>query len=209
MITGIYKILNKINNKIYIGSATNIKKRWRDHKWYLKQNKHHNLHLQSAWNKYGEENFEFTIILECTIDELIIKEKEFIILFKSKNSNHGYNINDPRKIYLGKNCSEEIKNKQSERMLGEKNPMYGKYGREHPKFNISPSAIVRNKMSVAKMGIPTHRRSYCKLTPSDIIEIRKMYNEEKISQPKIAVKYNVCCTTINQIINKKIWIDII
>jgi len=46
MITGIYKIRNKQNNKVYIGSAVDIKKRWRDHKWNLKENKHHNPHLQ-------------------------------------------------------------------------------------------------------------------------------------------------------------------
>jgi len=37
--TGIYKILNKINGKVYIGSATDIAKRWRDHKWHLNHNK--------------------------------------------------------------------------------------------------------------------------------------------------------------------------
>jgi group I intron endonuclease len=208
MITGIYKILNKENNKVYIGSATDIKKRWRDHKWYLNHNLHHNSHLQSAWNKYGINNFEFSIIVECNIDELLIKENEFIKRYDSLNNSYGYNVNDPRKIYLGKKCSEETKNKQSKRMLGKNNPMFGKFGVEHPKFNVSPSTTARNKMSVAKIGISTHRRSYCKLTSNDIPDIRRMYNEEKISQPKIAIKYNVCCTTINQIINNKIWIDV-
>ena len=209
MITGVYKILNKTNRKVYIGSATDIKKRWRDHKWYLNHNFHHNSHLQSAWNKYGVDNFEFLIILECTIDELLKNETEFILKYNSLNSVYGYNINEPHKIYLGNKCSEELKKQQSERMLGDKNPMYGLFGNKHPKFNVAPSVKARNEMSAAKKGIPTHRRSYCKLTPNDILNIRKMYNEEKISQSKIAIKYGVCCTTISQIIRGKIWIDVI
>jgi group I intron endonuclease len=208
MITGIYKILNKINNKIYIGSATDIKKRWRDHKWHLNHNIHHNPHLQSAWNKYGRDNFEFSIILVCSANELLIKENECVKIYNTLNNNHGYNINDPQKICLGKKCSEETKSKQSKRMLGINNPMYGKHGAEHPKFNVTLSISMRNQMSSKKKGIPTNRRPHSKLTPEDIIIIRKMYNEEKISQPKIAIKYNVCCTTINQIINNKIWINI-
>ena len=42
---GIYKIVNSINNKIYVGSAKNIKKRWSAHKSDLNKNKHHNKHL--------------------------------------------------------------------------------------------------------------------------------------------------------------------
>lgn len=59
---GIYQILNKINNKIYIGSSIDIISRFHQHKTALRHNKHHCLYLQNSWNKYGEENFEFLII---------------------------------------------------------------------------------------------------------------------------------------------------
>jgi group I intron endonuclease len=50
-IAGVYMITNLVNNKVYIGSSTNIHKRiWR-HKSVLKKNKHYNLHLQSAWSE--------------------------------------------------------------------------------------------------------------------------------------------------------------
>ncbi len=52
---GTYKIVNKINNKIYYGSSKHIKK----HKSQLKNNKHHCLYLQRAYNKYGANNFEY------------------------------------------------------------------------------------------------------------------------------------------------------
>ena len=58
---GIYKITNNINNKFYIGSSKNITKRFKEHKWRLKNNKHPNNKLQNSWNKYGEENFKFEV----------------------------------------------------------------------------------------------------------------------------------------------------
>lgn len=65
-ISGIYVIYNKINKKSYLGSSNNIiKSRWKFHLYNLCKNKHANTHLQSAWNLYGKENFEFLIIESC------------------------------------------------------------------------------------------------------------------------------------------------
>ena len=58
----IYCYTNKINNKSYIGRTENIHKRWLRHISELNSNKHHCLHLQRAWNKYGKDNFTFSII---------------------------------------------------------------------------------------------------------------------------------------------------
>ena len=58
---GIYKITNLINNKFYIGSSSDLKKRLYEHRRELNLGVHANKHLQSAWNKYGEENFKFEI----------------------------------------------------------------------------------------------------------------------------------------------------
>lgn len=60
----IYQIRNKINNKIYIGSTNNVRKRWNNHRSKLNNNIHENQYLQKAWNKYGEINFQFSIIEE-------------------------------------------------------------------------------------------------------------------------------------------------
>ena len=74
-ISGIYAIINIINEKKYIGSSKSVYYRWRhSHVPNLKQGTHHNNHLQNAWNKYGEDNFEFKVIEEC--DESIILKRE-------------------------------------------------------------------------------------------------------------------------------------
>lgn len=78
MNSGIYQIENKVNSKVYTGSSNNIKRRWQKHKALLRHNKHQNSHLQAAWNKYGEDNFIFSIIELCSIDSLLDREQYFI-----------------------------------------------------------------------------------------------------------------------------------
>lgn len=61
----IYKIENKVNGKIYIGSTVRpfyIRKY--EHLSSLRDNIHYNSYLQRSFNKYGEDNFEFIIIEE-------------------------------------------------------------------------------------------------------------------------------------------------
>lgn len=55
--SGIYQILNLINNKRYIGQTINFDNRKRQHFSLLKRNQCHNLHLQKSYNKYGKEIF--------------------------------------------------------------------------------------------------------------------------------------------------------
>ena len=73
VICGIYCIENKINRKKYIGQSVDIYDRWYQHKYELSNNRHHNNHLQNAWNKYGCENFDFYILEEC--DEYKLDER--------------------------------------------------------------------------------------------------------------------------------------
>lgn len=92
MKSGIYKILNKINNKLYVGSAVNINNRWYLHKSRLKNKKHDNQYLQNAWDKYGESNFLFEVIEFCEREVLIEREQKYIDLYKSWDRKSGYNI---------------------------------------------------------------------------------------------------------------------
>ncbi len=75
----VYKIENKITNDIYVGSAINLTKRKYYHLYDLKNNKHHSIILQNSYNKYGEENFGFSILEEVYEKEnLIIREQYHI-----------------------------------------------------------------------------------------------------------------------------------
>lgn len=48
-ISGVYKIVNRVNGKYYVGSSNHILKRWTRHKNDLDNNKHRNIHLQRGW----------------------------------------------------------------------------------------------------------------------------------------------------------------
>ena len=113
IVCGIYKITNKINNKVYIGQSVGVYFRWYHHKWELRNNRHFNIHLQRAWNKYGEDNFEFDIIELCLPEELYDKERFYISKYNSMVL--GYNHNEGG---IGWRHTDETKRKISEANKG-------------------------------------------------------------------------------------------
>lgn len=104
-ISCIYKIINTINGKIYIGQTNDFYRRISQHKNKLRQNKHFNQHLQFAWNKYGEKNFTFEIIEECEIDRLNEKEMYWIKKLHTASKHYGYNISCEPHSVVDKNLS--------------------------------------------------------------------------------------------------------
>jgi group I intron endonuclease len=153
MISGIYKILNKINGKFYIGSSINIKTRWSKHKSLLRNNKHDNEHLQNAWNIYGEDNFEFIILYE-TEQCLLLQEEENII----KNLNCcdrqiGYNKTENTLCPMrGRKLSEETICKLRAASTGKKHTEETKHKISRSNKNKIVSEETRRKMSDAKKG---------------------------------------------------------
>lgn len=83
---GIYKITNNINGKIYIGQSNNIQRRFSEHKTKGRTSR---IPVDQDIKKYGEENFSFEIIEECSIEELNEKETKWITYFNSIEK--GYN----------------------------------------------------------------------------------------------------------------------
>lgn len=75
---GIYAIVNKVNGRMYIGSSTNMKKRWSRHRCLLVKNEHHCKYLQNAWNKYGADSFEFQELELCEEQELLEAEQRWL-----------------------------------------------------------------------------------------------------------------------------------
>lgn len=89
---GVYKILNTVDNKCYIGGTTmSFQKRMRHHVSLLRIGKHKNPYLQNAWNKYGEESFSFEIIETTEKTEVFKKEQYWIDIKKTEGIL--YNIN--------------------------------------------------------------------------------------------------------------------
>lgn len=91
---GIYKITNKVNNKVYIGQTSDFYKRHREHLQHLTNNVHVNKHLQNAWNKYGDENFIFEFIEICDDDTITCREQYWIDFYGGIDSPNTYNVRD-------------------------------------------------------------------------------------------------------------------
>lgn len=109
---GIYMILNLLNGKVYIGSTVHFRNRWNKHCNELNFNRHHSRYLQFAWNKYGEDTFQFTILK--FIDDkskLELIEQEYIDAFQASNSEYGYNYGPTAGSPLGLKRSKETINK--------------------------------------------------------------------------------------------------
>jgi group I intron endonuclease len=92
MSTGIYTIISRIDNKIYVGCGVDIEARFAYHKCELNKKRHPNRHLQSAWNKYRIGNFEFEILEECNEDFLFSQENFWANTLNCHNPSFGYNI---------------------------------------------------------------------------------------------------------------------
>jgi len=90
--SGIYQIRCNTNGKIYIGSAVNMLARWAYHRRSLLRGVHKNQHLQQAWNKYGEENFEFTVLEYVKRAFLLRAEQEWIDKSQCTDRKSGFNI---------------------------------------------------------------------------------------------------------------------
>lgn len=71
MEAGVYLISNNVNGKCYVGSSIHLTQRRKEHFSRLMHNRHENIHLQNAYNKYGREAFEFEILETLSIDDNI------------------------------------------------------------------------------------------------------------------------------------------
>lgn len=223
----IYKIQNLCNGNIYVGSALNYPQRRKNHLSKLKNHKHHSQYLQNAWNKYGEQNFIFEILEYCIKENLIEREQYYIDTLNPK-----YNICRIAGSRLGMVHSEETKNKISENckgMLGKfhsektKEKMRETWNRKNslnpprernikikkknkarnePKKRTSLAEDHKKRISESLSGEKSNKAI---LTWEKVREIRKEYEEEQISQQKLADKYKVSRSCVQAIVDKKSW----
>jgi len=187
--SGIYLIKNVVDGKVYVGSAKRLIERISLHK-HLLRNNHHSIHLQRAWNKYGENVFIFGVleIIENNQD-LIVVEQKYINKYESYNDKFGYNICPLAKNNLGSK-HQRGKKEKSVRMSGEGNNFYNK---KH------------TKEARRLIGLHNHKR---RLTNEQIDDIKYLWNGRFYSQKDIAYVYKVSPSHISKIVNNNSRIKI-
>lgn len=151
----VYQIRNLVNGKRYIGSSVKYKYRVTTHIKSLREKRHHSPKLQRAWDKYGEDNFEFSILAYADSKFLLITLEQFYI--QAFNAvNYGYNICPIAGSAAGRKLSEEHKRKialaNTGRVYGKRQPFS-----EERKLKMSLAQIgkkaseeARKNMSIAQ-----------------------------------------------------------
>lgn len=191
-ISGIYCIINIKNSKRYIGSSKNIRQRLWTHRAGLRHNKHENYYLQAAWNKYGEDNFDFYIVESCEEKVLLEREQWYINTMKPE-----YNINP---IAQNPPSSKESRKKQSET----RKKLFAE-GKLKPSFKHTPVYVydlegnfikeysTMKEAAIGELGRDTGAvKNAChgKDNPSHRVFNRRFYLEKLNTLPKVEKKPN-------------------
>lgn len=104
-ICGVYAIKNSENGKIYIGSSTDIQRRYRQHIAKIVKGEHHSAKLQHDFNSYGRSAFRFSVVeVLWGEDAAILREREQYYIDKYQAWDVGYN---ERRIAGGPEPSRE------------------------------------------------------------------------------------------------------
>lgn len=90
IISCVYKVINDINDKIYIGATTfSLAKRWNEHLNDAKKPDKCHRPFYAALNKFGVNHFRISVLEKCSDDILYEREKYWIQFYNSHID--GYN----------------------------------------------------------------------------------------------------------------------
>lgn len=117
ILCGIYCIENLIDGKKYIGQSKNIKRRFICHLSNLRKNKHGNIHLQRAWNKYEENSFKFDVIELCELN--LLNEREIFYINYHRKFGRIYNLKEGGNQGAGHSKETKLKISRSRQKLSQ------------------------------------------------------------------------------------------
>ena len=180
----IYKITNILTDDFYIGSSTNLYKRYYTHIYHMRKQKNTCIKLNRAVKKYGEENFKFEIISKCPIEYVLKMEQWFI-----SNLKPSYNIALIAGSNFGIKRSEEVKLEKSKSQKNKwADPEYRKYHVEKLALNW-------------KKGSKHHS---AKVNEEMVISIKRLLSRS-ISSVEISKELDISLSIIKDIKRNKTW----
>lgn len=226
---GIYIIRSLIDDRIYVGSATNFHKRYVRHLSTLRNNKHCNRKLQSFFNKYGENSLSFDQL--CIVEkkeDLLPVEQYYIDLLQS--TIEGFNIRDDVRYmgHMSKESRERSANTRRgikftdiwrERISIGKKKQYAEEGhhntgRTYPKEHTQHMSeankkrvlegrnIMIEKVKSGEFNGENHPRS--KMTNKLVLSIKQDI-AKGLKRQKIVEKYSITVSNYKDIQSGKSW----
>ena len=185
----IYKIINKVNGKLYFGKAKNIHKRWQKHLATDKGNKIRHQYIHRALNKYGIDSFIIKAVEACNTEKQAFKQEMYYIQKYNTFYGMGYNLTEGGEGSSGFKHTEEAKKK-----IVEGRRSYG--GKENPFYGVKHSAEAKQLMS--ENGYRKQR--YFSFKEAELM--RRQYWQNKLETYKsIAKAYDSTSSTIKSIMN--------
>lgn len=139
---GVYCVEHKDTGRKYFGSSVRVMDRLLRHKRMLRAGTHHSPHLQAAFNKYGENSFDFKVVVKCVPEQRLFIEQGLVNAYP--DNFNGRQIVSPNYL-LGKKLSEEHKKKISEGLLKSEKYRRGmdrKKGKPLPRWITEKAAAV-------------------------------------------------------------------
>lgn len=187
---GIYGIINKINGKVYVGqTGERFLRRYWHHQWKLRDNSHDNVYLQNAWNKYGEDNFDY-VILEAVSDSSLLDELEIKYIDYYKKNNLSYNMllggGGRRGFKMSENAKKIIAEKNRQHMLGTKH-----------------SEETKKKMSETRSGRHINRST--DILNQDIVRNIKLLLISGKTASEVSKELEIDYKLINNLISNNTW----
>lgn len=160
MVSAVYQIRNTISGRVYVGSAADVDRRWRDHRYLLRRGQHHSVKLQRSWNRHNEEAFEFLILEEANIANLLPREQFWIGEMNACCPRRGLNILPTAGSHLGAKRSAAARARMSAAAKGKKKSPW--------------SQARRDALSLSQQG---------KIIPPDVIAKMRATRNSKPRKP--------------------------
>lgn len=208
--TGVYLITHRRTGRRYVGSAVDLRKRWKEHRRGLDSGKHHSRFLQRQWAKDGAEAFEFTVALYCDRENLLMYEQALIDFYRPE-----FNTAPTAGSQLGYRHSDDARRRMSAARRKDFSPMTGRRHSEETKRRISLAktgvrqareVVERRQAAIRALPVPPAPRR--KFTPEQIRAIR-IRIENGVQQKVLCAEFSVSTSVLSEINTRKAygWVE--
>jgi group I intron endonuclease len=177
----IYIIRNVINGKVYIGQTYNVDERWSRHVYDTK-NHTTNMPLHEDMRIYGIDNFNYTVIEQCS-DEVANEREQFWINYFNATGDNGYNVCiGGAGVGTGVNHPKARLNQEQLDLLV-----------NDLKYSGLSNAKLAKKYNCSETTVQFINNGQAYYNPNLTYPLKKSnrYDKEKIKQIKYALKYEL------------------